>query len=358
MIIAIVDDEPMMLKSMKRILNEKYPEVKIACCCRTAREFLDILKETDIDVVITDVCMPGLNGIELCRIIRENKYDIEIIMISGHSDFEYVKEAMSYGVKRYILKPINQAKINDLVKYLKLVENEKNNVKKLRRRIGSMEITNQLNDLLWGGAVDEIRQTIFPSDIIHINSDVVKSYITYIINVLSFFVKDNELPCFENEDLFAIVMSKQSYEEMVDYIVERCADIVLCIQSANEITTEINNKATEIRRYIERNHTNPDLGLDMLSVEFDLSTRHISRIFAKQYGESISKYILSLRIENAKKLLRKTNIPTDDIVAMIGYTSSRYFKQCFKEQMGCTMNEYRNVGDNDEDMDSKTTEQY
>lgn len=342
MIIAIVDDEPMVLKSMRKVITEKYPEVKIACCCRTARELLEVLKETDIDVVIADVCMPEMDGIDLCKTIYENKYDTEVIMISGHSEFEYVKKAMSYGVKQYILKPINTTKINELIKYMKLVESEKKGERELRRRIGSVEISHRLNDLLWSGDLDEMREIVAPSDIAYKSGGVIRSYAMFILNAISFFIKSNKLSGFESEDMFAAAMSKSSDAAMLDYIVEKCAEIIDCIKSGVEENDESDSKATEIRQYIDRNYNSPELSRDMLADKFGLSVRHMSRIFVKQYGKGISEYIMSVRIEHAKRLLNKTSIPIDSIITMIGYNSLQYFKQRFKEQTGYTMSEYRN----------------
>lgn len=339
--IAIVDDEPMVLKSMEKVISEKYPEVKIACCCRTARELLDALKETDIDVVITDVCMPEMDGIELCKIICENKYDTEVIMISGYTDFDYVKKAMSYGVKQYILKPINNSKINELIKYMKLVESEKKGERELRRRIGSVEISQCLNDLLWRGDLEGIRSIVSPSDIAYKSGGVIRSYAMFIINTIAFFIKGNKLSGFADEDMFATAMSKSSDEAMLDYIVNKCADVIESIKSGDTCADETDSKAAEIRQYIDRYYNSPELSRDMLAEEFGLSARHLSRIFAKQYDKGISEYILNVRIEHAKRLLRNTNIPIDRIVTMVGYNSLQYFKQRFKEQTGFTMGKYR-----------------
>ena len=54
----------------------------------------------------TDIKMPGMSGLELIRKISETDLDTQFVILSGYGEFEYAKEAMKYGVKQYVLKPL------------------------------------------------------------------------------------------------------------------------------------------------------------------------------------------------------------------------------------------------------------
>lgn len=342
MLIAIVDDEPMVLKSMARVIEEKYPEIKVVCC-RNAYDTLEVIKEVDLDAVVTDVCMPGMDGIEICCKIHEIKPDTEVVMISGYSDFEYVKRAMSYGVKQYILKPINSTKLAELIDYLKKTECEKNGEKELRRRIGLNEIEQNLNNMLRSGDIEGMRGIIFPHDISYKNGGVIKSYAVFLINILMFFVKSNNLENMNDTDMFEEVTSKTTDDLMLGYVFEKYTEIAERLKAVNEKTDV---KALEIRNYIDRNYGSMTLSREMLAEKFGLSVRHMSRIFTKQYNKGVQEYIMDVRLEHAKQLLLNSKLSLAEITAMVGYSSQSYFKRLFKEQTGCTMTDYRNGGKN------------
>ena len=69
-----------------------------------------ILKERP-DILITDIKMPFMDGLELSRLVRRELPDIKILILSGYDEFEYAKEAIKVGVTEYLLKPISSAKL-------------------------------------------------------------------------------------------------------------------------------------------------------------------------------------------------------------------------------------------------------
>lgn len=101
--ILIVDDEENMLYSLNRLLRKRYEVVS----SRSAKEAISRMKEQQIDLVITDLMMPEMNGIELVRHIREMNPEIGIIMITGYGDIDSYLEVMSFGAFEYITKPYN-----------------------------------------------------------------------------------------------------------------------------------------------------------------------------------------------------------------------------------------------------------
>lgn len=106
--VIIVDDEPWILSGLKKMINFKaYGFEPITAS--SAMEALDYLNEhpLGVDLVITDISMPGMDGLELIKKIREIRSDIEIVILSGYSEFEYARQGMRLGVNDYVLKPVN-----------------------------------------------------------------------------------------------------------------------------------------------------------------------------------------------------------------------------------------------------------
>ena len=79
-------------------------------------EALEILKANpDIDVIVTDINMPIMNGLDMIKNIIDQNINIPIIIISGHTETEYIKKANEYGVSKYLLKPFDFIKFIDLI---------------------------------------------------------------------------------------------------------------------------------------------------------------------------------------------------------------------------------------------------
>lgn len=125
--VLIVDDEPMAIEAIK--LAADWRELDLVICgeCSNGIDALNIAKEKRPDIIITDVEMPIMNGIELAkRVIEEVSPDIKFIIVSGYNQFEYAKGAIKLGVQHYILKPVFKDDLTDvLLQILPSIEQNK-----------------------------------------------------------------------------------------------------------------------------------------------------------------------------------------------------------------------------------------
>jgi two-component system, response regulator YesN len=103
--IVIVDDEQTVIHGLKHMFAKHCSAYEIAGTASSAREALQLLEHVKTDVVITDIMMPEMNGIELTREICRLYPSISVVILSGHSEFEFVRQAMRDGAIDYLLKP-------------------------------------------------------------------------------------------------------------------------------------------------------------------------------------------------------------------------------------------------------------
>ena len=106
--ILVVDDEILQLNLICKVIRQIRPAYEIISTHQPAQA-LEILKNNQINALLTDVKMPEMNGLELIKAARDMKlHPFEVIVLSGFDDFEYAKQAISFDVLEYILKPINR----------------------------------------------------------------------------------------------------------------------------------------------------------------------------------------------------------------------------------------------------------
>ncbi|MEW9668368.1 response regulator [Ammoniphilus sp. 3BR4] len=104
--ILIVDDERWVRTSLKKIVERTELPFQVIHEATHGLEALDWLKEHRADVVITDVRMPVMDGLQLVHSIQEANMPMEMIIVSGHDEFQYAQKAIRLGVRDYLLKPV------------------------------------------------------------------------------------------------------------------------------------------------------------------------------------------------------------------------------------------------------------
>ncbi|KKI89746.1 hypothetical protein WQ54_25725 [Bacillus sp. SA1-12] len=124
--IMIVDDEIIERKAMKKFIEESFTHIKVVGEAANGRVAIEQAKVNKPDVMIMDIHMPGIDGLEAIRQILQELPRTKFIMVSAYNSFEYAKEAMKQGVKEYILKPSNkQETFEAIVRVEKEINEEK-----------------------------------------------------------------------------------------------------------------------------------------------------------------------------------------------------------------------------------------
>lgn len=123
MTVLIVDDEPYMVEYIKKIVDWEgygFDKVLTASGGSLAKDFI---LEYKPELLVTDIKMPKISGLDLAELIYENKYPTKVIIISGYSEFEYAKQAVRYGVSEYMVKPVLKADFAETLE--RILENNK-----------------------------------------------------------------------------------------------------------------------------------------------------------------------------------------------------------------------------------------
>lgn len=114
--LLIVDDERIIRETMATIIDWNTLDIQLIGTAKDGIEAYNIILDEYPDIVLTDIKMPALSGIELIAKIHEINPQTQFIILSGYGEFEYAKKAMQYGVKHYLLKPCNEMQIVDSIK--------------------------------------------------------------------------------------------------------------------------------------------------------------------------------------------------------------------------------------------------
>ena len=113
--IILADDEQQILYGMKKGIEWEQLGFKVAGVAQNGKEALELMEDLHPDLVISDIKMPFMDGLELAKHIHEDYMNTKVILFSGWDDFEYARLAISYGVSEYIMKPIDYEEMQKLL---------------------------------------------------------------------------------------------------------------------------------------------------------------------------------------------------------------------------------------------------
>ncbi|RUT45228.1 response regulator [Paenibacillus anaericanus] len=128
----IVDDELLTVRMLENTIDWNSYGIQVIATAQSGEQALALYRNYQVELIITDINMPGMNGIEFIKQVREINKETRIILLSGFGEFQYAKQALKYGASAYILKPMDEMEL-DLA--LKEVINEISSNKKTQKMI-------------------------------------------------------------------------------------------------------------------------------------------------------------------------------------------------------------------------------
>ena len=155
--ILIVDDAPVVCQGMKHLIDWSSYGFQIAGTASDGVQALELQKKNHYDLIITDLKMPRMDGIELIRSLAEEKDPCKVIIISAYGEFSYAQAAMQYGVQYYLLKPVDE---NVLCGYLSKIAEELSGKENGPEEQSAQDRFEHQYNLSVNGVVTEIRRYV------------------------------------------------------------------------------------------------------------------------------------------------------------------------------------------------------
>ncbi len=396
--LLIADDEPKIRKGLRNSLNWAEIGVEIIGEAEDGEIALDIVRSNHPDIILLDICMPFINGLQLIEKVKQEYDECIMIVVTGHDEFSYAREALRLGVFDYVLKPVSKEQLHNVVlkaideissiknrnKYYKWAQNQlSQNYKVLKEKFmnewlenhfSSAEIKEQLeyykinftdktgmllvrpveknsvvemndwdnNLLLFAiqNVIEELVENMQPNIVFRDNKDNIVA-VTGIPNISEWFqLKDKLESCIEKYLDKSIRVYQKVSEKGMDEI-PAVYDALIDEVSKESSYTPMVIKA---KQYIENNYFKEELSLEDVARDIKVSASYLSRVLKQETGTSFIDYLTQVRVKMAIQLMNDPSMKIYEIAERVGYNSQHYFSTAFKKVLGVSPVEYKKGG--------------
>ena len=281
----LVEDEVVMRDGIKKHIDWEKEGIEFVGDASDGELAYPQIIEKKPDIVVTDIKMPFMDGLELSELVKKELPNTQIIILSGYDEFSYAQKAISLGATEYLLKPISPAKLLECIKKVAgKIEKEKNNIA-IQKFFGALA-----------------------------NGEISAS------KIMDMTREKEKIPL------------EETPAEQKD------------IRESDRKADKDKNYSHSVRKalsFIDENYDNEDISLNMVASEVNLSPNHFSALFSQEVGTPFIEYLINKRMEKAKILLSSTDMKTFEIAYEVGYKDPHYFSSTFKKTQGMTTKEYR-----------------
>ncbi len=370
--VFLVDDEIVIRENMKACMNWEDEGFVYCGDAPDGEVALPLIEELQPDILITDIKMPFMNGLELSAVIRRILPQTKIIIISGHDDFDYARQAIRLGVEDYCLKPFGAADILRMLRLISMkIDKERaasdNGETTRDERPHPLSSANEHSLLsLVGSSFDQpvfldrrkFIEYVTIGNATHCD-DFIRSFAAelkpvdwhtsvygfYLLNDLTIEVIREAQTLFRNieaEDtlssLLGMVIEIRSWDQALDYL-RKLADQFW--QWRSHAADKYGELIAQIKAYVQANYAKDTLTLQDAAEHVCVSPSHMSKIFSQETGQTFIEYLMHTRIDKAKVLLQATNAKSYEVAYQVGYQDPHYFSSLFKRVTGITIREFR-----------------
>lgn len=383
-----VDDERLIREGISNLIDWERITGQELTLAENAKVALKYLEHEKYEIVISDIYMQDMNGIELAKCIKGKWPDVVVILLSAYEDFDYARKAIEAGVFKYLLKPvipeeledavneaISQVKINEETK--KRIDHSQEVLEDYRRELKK----NLWKDILSGNMrnEDEIFERFEKMNMLKNISPI---YVVVYKTDDESMLYQNQVAidkvvssCFEGYidtvfmDNYIVILLKKENAKSVLYAfgdlvkemfhfevymgegktVKDLSTLHMSVESAKyniqknrankkDEPTQIVLAAVEmIRKEIE----NVDFNINTIANALYLTPAYFSRVFKRKMGMTCIDFIKNYRINLAKELLQNTDLSIQQISEKTGYATVYYFSQQFKQVTGESPGSFR-----------------
>ncbi|MFC4100602.1 response regulator [Paenibacillus xanthanilyticus] len=381
--ILIVDDETVIREGIMRTLHNRFPDHTLHLAANP-EEAAALLRRHRIHIVLTDILMPGMTGLELMNLSGKLYPHIKWVVISAYSEFAYAQEAVRLGAKDYLLKPIGKevlvAMIEKLTAEVAAETEQTEEAEQLRR---SRKFLREAVFQRWASGLDigGLDMSSFMESHPHFQLVLIKMESDKIVHLEHFIIENvlGELigkygtgfvSTFDGKSLLGLVTPRdgEQLSSLVDELrshLSRYLKVPFQIMHSG-VMTDVQDVPAEVRRMRQasstqvyeqvagggdraievalqymKTHYHADLSLEKVASVVYLNPVYFSQLFKQKTGSGFKEYVIQLRLEQAKQLLQNPKLKLAEVCERIGYQDMRHFSQVFRKKYAVTPTEYR-----------------
>lgn len=387
--ILFVDDDAIIRRGIRNKIDWEANDWELVYTARDAMEALEYIKENQPDIILSDIQMPGMNGIELATIAKDYYPFIKFIFISGYKEFEYAQQVLKLNAVDYLTKPLDS---EELVAVLKKAENLYQQEKKVERILNEEypQIKRNYISKLMRENFQNMDDEFFKAfDInladglgivgfinFHYNHEKkepeeLKGKIERYCEMLTSNFQGSFFFCMDNLQIFMIYTRSGCADESVLYeelsslefmlhqfakrhfgnenmeiiygsVMHSLYELYQSYQNAvQKINSNVDSLLLDVRHYIEKNYSDCDLTLGQIAEYFGINHCYLTSIYKKKFHINLYDYIIKVRMENAARLILYSDLKNYEIAEATGYKNPQYFSLSFKKYYNCTVTQYR-----------------
>ncbi len=358
--ILIVDDE-FPARRLMHMLIEPLQDFSIIGEADNGKDALELWHKLKPDVLLTDIEMPQMNGLDLIENVRRENPDQLIVILSCYESFSYAQRAMRLGVKDYLVKDMTtQAEMKKCLHSLLQITNaapgtypapEKETFVDQKQFAGiagvqQKQIEHTLERISYhffsGNAEKTISdlRALYETDIAGMPKYHLLQYLNELI--ISWVLAECVRCSIPTEEIFTDVSSPLSILDKAGTSGDACdclcgwiRELLRRISGSRMVSNRIRNIINHINVYYYQNLTLQDI-----ADHFNIHPVYLSRSFKEEMGINISSYINYIRVEKAKLLLCLGTYRTNEIAYIVGFNNTQSFYNAFKKNTGCSPSDY------------------
>lgn len=235
--ILLVDDEILVRDAIRENIDWGKLDCELIGDCENGKQAVEFVKTHEVDIVLTDILMPYMDGMELSHFLHDNYPDILIVIFSGFGEFEYAKKAIQYNVSEYMLKPVTAMELT------KVIENMKEKLDSRKKEQRKMESLTQVSQDYHKNA-NVIRSKALDC-LVKCTRDVQVSLDELERMGITFQAASYRVAVFDIDtysDMYQMDMDKQQESALMAFVLFNVGDEIVVREKAGVVYQEGNNR--------------------------------------------------------------------------------------------------------------------
>lgn len=386
--LMIADDEPKIRRGLRTQIEHMGLEIEVVAEAEDGENALEQSALTRPDILLVDINMPFVNGLDFIERLKATRQDAVILVITGFEAFEYARRALDLGVYAYMLKPVELSGLRaTLDGAIQKLQAERARERHFAWAVAQIE---KRRDSLWEEFLSDVVRGILARDEIAeqaalLGFPAMRRTVLMMIKaapdagqawrprILQFAFADAlrdalsrcRFSCVfpdERENVMVLYDADEPMDERLLQAARQAGaalSVTMAIQAApsfgldhleetyDSLLDAMQRDASrpaaveQAAAYIQRNFSRPDLGLNDVAEAVGVNASYLSRLMKQELGMPFSKYLTSVRLNAAVGLIERGEIKIRQVGERVGYATPHYFSTAFKKVLGTSPAEYR-----------------